>query len=380
MRMDRVPAGYQTLDAWRGIAILMVMMFHACAPAIGSQFPELAHAPFYTLCLHGGLGVTLFFVISGYCIASAAVRVLVRDSTPVRGFVRSRISRIYPPYAIASLIGLLVIFAAKLLVARHVVSHSYLAGQLTQRPSLLFVLTSLTLTQEAFNQDNILPTGWSLCYETAFYAIFAAALAVEAARKQSGIMLFLLNALTCLSVAWILISPASCPYPLGLWPLFGLGILCYSLLHVEDRRASAPLAAIAIAGLLACAIWGRTTGGAHGVSREQITCGLLFATLVIWLYRWDSWIAGQAAVKSLAKIGVFSYSLYLIHMFLFGIVYQLGKKLHLAAGNFWISYLAQIACALLAGYIFFWCVEVRTISKGRRRSVATSLTAASPAE
>ena len=63
---------YKTLDAWRGIASLWVVMLHACVPAIGTRYFALQLQPIYAFSLLGSLGVQMFFVISGYCIANAA--------------------------------------------------------------------------------------------------------------------------------------------------------------------------------------------------------------------------------------------------------------------------------------------------------------------
>ena len=62
---------YLTLDAWRGFASIWVVLVHASL-IIGVMFPDLAQSPVFILCKKGGLGVQMFFVISGYCIASAA--------------------------------------------------------------------------------------------------------------------------------------------------------------------------------------------------------------------------------------------------------------------------------------------------------------------
>ena len=108
---------YETLDVWRGVACLMVV---------------LHHSGFYALQLVGGvghvargvgsvdgrgvlpknmdLGVPLFFVISGYCIAASM------DSHRRRGssswvFLGRRLRRIYPPYWAALLVFVVVTWA-----------------------------------------------------------------------------------------------------------------------------------------------------------------------------------------------------------------------------------------------------------------------------
>ena len=57
---------YRMLDAWRGLAALWVVMLHV----------RLETTPdwLYRFGAYGHLGVPMFFVISGYCIANAAMR------------------------------------------------------------------------------------------------------------------------------------------------------------------------------------------------------------------------------------------------------------------------------------------------------------------
>lgn len=60
---------YHLLDASRGFAALWVVMLHVSLLGL----PQ----PIYEFSSFGLLGVQMFFVISGYCIANAALRSLV---------------------------------------------------------------------------------------------------------------------------------------------------------------------------------------------------------------------------------------------------------------------------------------------------------------
>jgi peptidoglycan/LPS O-acetylase OafA/YrhL len=48
----------------------------------------------------GHMGVMVFFVISGYCIA-AATESGCRNGLGFKGFMSRRVTRIYPPYLLA---------------------------------------------------------------------------------------------------------------------------------------------------------------------------------------------------------------------------------------------------------------------------------------
>src|ERR1041385_8984713 len=89
---------YYSLDMWRGIACLMIVVFHATFYAREAVHPT-GGLPDKFLGLAGKLfiGVPLFFVISGYCISAAADSARRRQNT-VPSYFRRRFRRIYPPF------------------------------------------------------------------------------------------------------------------------------------------------------------------------------------------------------------------------------------------------------------------------------------------
>src|SRR5882724_10102764 len=115
-----------TLDAWRGLAALWVVMVHACLPTISTSMPALRLHALYAFSLHGALGVQIFFVISGFCIANAGIVSLTRASGSLR-FLSARVSRIYPPYFFATAAAVLAAAVANWAVVHHVVRESVTA-------------------------------------------------------------------------------------------------------------------------------------------------------------------------------------------------------------------------------------------------------------
>src|SRR5436853_2184504 len=98
---------YHSLDHWRGLACLMIVLFHASIYLMASEDTSaLKHlvtlqsrvATFAVRAIHClGWGVPIFFVISGYCIA-ATVDSSRRKAKPARNFFARRFRRIYPPF------------------------------------------------------------------------------------------------------------------------------------------------------------------------------------------------------------------------------------------------------------------------------------------
>lgn len=106
--MRSAPLRIPSVDLLRGIAIACVFLHHCLAPAFGgSQLPWAGWAPDFSL-LQENLplimlypltlawwGISLFFVISGFCIHLSANR---QAHEGMRGFFTRRFFRIYPPY------------------------------------------------------------------------------------------------------------------------------------------------------------------------------------------------------------------------------------------------------------------------------------------
>ena len=168
--MDNRTAGpYRLLDAWRGVAVLWVLMLHACLATIANETPSLSRMPPYAFSLWGQLGVMMFFVISGYCI-TAAVDSALRKPDALRCFLVARLRRIYPPYFASSVIAILFSLSLGFLTHGVIPKVNHPMPFLGQ--PFLFYFAALTL-QRPFHVQPIVVVYWSLCYEITFYALVA---------------------------------------------------------------------------------------------------------------------------------------------------------------------------------------------------------------
>ncbi len=177
-----MPARYRTLDAWRGLACLMVVVSHAAVFA--SHDPGIAQqgawGALVAACGWMVVGVPLFFVISGYCIAATADATVARGGS-VGGYFARRFRRIFPPYLAA--VALVAIFAlvVERLAAPGLVGAEF--GPIAPVPdpatlSPLQWLGNLTLTETwrplydpARPARYQIGPAWTLCYEEQFYAV-----------------------------------------------------------------------------------------------------------------------------------------------------------------------------------------------------------------
>ncbi len=297
---------YRLLDAWRGVAALWVVMLHVRLPSTPAWL--------FNVSAGGHLGVPMFFVISGYCIANAALRSVTAPS-PLKHFVAARVHRIYPPYFCASLLAVGLSLLLTALIQRHVVASSQIAELDLQHQSWRFWVGALTLTQTPLHAALLIRVLWSLCYEAVFYAVIA---------------LFLFGA-------------------------------------IKLKRPSLLLTASAILTLGILAWLG--AGSADGISLSaQSLFYLGFASALLLLFRWDSQLARFGPVRALAGIGLFSYSLYLIHLLALGIVTQGLNRIGFIPAHPLLAYGLKLALCVAVGWLFF-CVCERPFLDLRQRQV-----------
>lgn len=138
------------LQAARGVAAMLVLLYHAGAMAWNSP-----QGPFF----FGHAGVDLFFVISGYIIYRAH-RGEVGEPAALPRFLYRRLTRIYPPYWVATCLIL-----AGAMVFPGLVEPGKMEIRAIVESYLLFPV-------DGQKYYPLLPVGWSLFYEMAFYTGF----------------------------------------------------------------------------------------------------------------------------------------------------------------------------------------------------------------
>lgn len=151
------------LDGVRGTAILMVMLFHmGMVPPVG----HLAQA-WQQITLQGGLGVDVFFVLSGFLITGILLD--SRDSPNYfRNFYGRRVLRIFPLYYAVVFFSLVVLpRVAPWTIARFGrVNHDALW--------YWFHLSNFAIARRGAFAHGILDVSWSLAIEEQFYLLWPA--------------------------------------------------------------------------------------------------------------------------------------------------------------------------------------------------------------
>ena len=269
------------VDALRGVAAVLVMLFHYTTryqEKFGHVEPPSFDVPW------GHLGVNLFFMISGFVIFMTLER-----TTRPSDFLVSRFSRLYPAYWVAALLAFAIGRAVPELGA-HVTDTQAAAN------GLMF--------HNLLGVPNIDGVYWTLEVELLFYwAMFLLWLTVGFASSRRWLAVWLaLSVLSALGNRFGLPTPyiVSRVLILAYFPYFALGILVYRYFmqrqftwRADGGLGVAALAAIALVDTPLRMVW---------------ACAFL-ALFALVAFRW----ASNAAVRALAQLGAVSYPLYLVH-------------------------------------------------------------------
>ncbi|MFI5357302.1 MAG: acyltransferase family protein [Opitutales bacterium] len=279
------------IENLRGVAALSVLGFHSLNSfdRPGALHPALALLRPVTE--FGYLGVSMFFAISGWCIAQRIQIAWQRGESPGH-FALERFLRIFPVYWLC----LVMAIGLRLLAAP--VRQVPLGSCLPAGPGAWW--GDLLLLQPYFGTTSYLVVSWSLVYELGFYALAAGALT---ARRWIGGSLWLVGTglLLCLWSAggphmrWLLVFDR--------WPDFFGGMLAWW----AARQTQPWLRRLGVAAILLLIVLS-PAGPADIVRLAAVgTALLLFCAARIPRLGGFNW-------PSLAGVGAMSYSLYLIHL------------------------------------------------------------------
>lgn len=313
---------YESLDFWRGAACLILVAFH------GSFYAEAAFEAQDRSTWSAGsiairvirllwVGVPIFFVISGYCIA-ASIDSLRRKPRPISVYFTRRFRRIYPPLWIACLLAVGFWWLADRI--------PFLTEHCQQRPDManmpwtawlgnFFAVESwLPALTGRDASEYLMRNTWTLCYEEQFYLIAGIALAVW----PRGFFT-LCGAVTLATLAgrhlgragWIHVDGWFFD---GHWLLFACGVLAFQTLNRQSRFPRMAAIALLIAGM-AYAVLDRFTVSTRAERHldDYIVASCGFAIALIAFRRWDARFASLAILRPVAACGRMSYSIYLTH-------------------------------------------------------------------
>ena len=378
------------LDGWRGLAVLWVVMFHAISPFIHTTGNHTyADNLLYKISSIGGIGVVLFFVISGYCITGAMFNSLLKENG-IKDYIANRIRRIYPPYLMALVLYAISIYLIEIIKKNHIVSSVNHGFSLNL--DCFFWISNLLLIQHEFNQLEIVPVAWSLCYEIAFYGVLGLILAalcvmrkfsvsIKACQDSFSLTVFFV---TLLSIVWLSFSPASCPFPFQLWYQFGIGAIFYMASLPAQKHHNGwkywvfnykshlaiLLFSIALFGLVHKKVFHQMTVehksiDGHAADPCQPVVTIIFILILYSTKSFDAKIASNFLFRKFMRLGVISYSIYLLHTLIQPFIDAGLRKLGLDHDWYFPNYLLQIVIPISLSIPFYTLIEKRCLSQKR---------------
>ncbi|MFS8110609.1 acyltransferase family protein [Rhizobium jaguaris] len=285
------------IDGLRALAILPVVFYHAGIPGFGGGF----------------VGVDVFFVISGFLMATLISGEIAGDDFSILRFYERRIRRIFP-----ALFAVLVASSVAAWLLLMPVELEYFARSL--KAAALFT-SNIQFEKESGYFDigaqmkPLLHT-WSLAVEEQFYILFPLLLIAISrfARRYTVPILFGLLVASFAASAWTIFRNQTATFYLlqfRAWELLLGGLLAFNVIPRPARPVMREaLAAVGI-GLIAIAVFGFTDHTRFPGPAALLPC--LGAALVI-LGGAEYGLAGRALrAKPLVFVGLISYSLYLWH-------------------------------------------------------------------
>ena len=349
------PSGirFDQIDALRGLAALLVVFHHCCGHVGGGSWWRVSlfgHVMYPShIFYHGYIGVDLFLVLSGFCLAWP---VLVRPDKPFKlgVYARRRFARIYPPYIIMFLLLCLGGWACRKSGLPQL-EHLGFAQPLTG----FRFLGSLSL-----QMTNLNPAFWTLCLEARWYILFP--IVVLMARKYPVWPILFAAAIASALTPYTEHGPAKLLIYL---PAFIAGVLAAQIHAILVQNTQSTVGTLRtwcyglgfLTFLLACIIWlPKPDIFGRGTIREVfLTTGLFFCLLMLALQHKS---ALPLPLRGLQKIGIFSYSLYLVHVPIIELGAAIYRPSHYANSIqlfYWLCIFVPII--VLLSYLFFLVAE-----------------------
>jgi peptidoglycan/LPS O-acetylase OafA/YrhL len=292
----RTSGRIQELDGWRAVSVLLVILGHI----ITYKQVNLHSGALERMVFFGGhLGVSVFFVISGFVICRLFILEEKRfGSVLLRGFYYRRIFRILPPlFTFLAVIALMM-------------SVGLIRGSWEALPFAATFFSDL----EPIPRNWFVGHTWSLSVEEQFYLVFPAMWVLTPARWRSG-------AVTATFLLCVGSSLAFTPPLSGLtiemvarWGFVAISVGVWAAIHEQwVRQAAARVPAICI-GLVALILLTRPVHRDNHFGYQLFNAAFLplgIGLILMYSLERGRWLRAALCSKPMQAIGITSYGIYL---------------------------------------------------------------------
>lgn len=323
----------RSLTSLRFLAAALVVLYHCGV----QSSPDLTQP--YAALRFGFLGVTFFFVLSGFVLVWSA-----RDGDTVGGFYRRRFARVWPLHALTLLL-------AVLLVALSLVERRW------EGPPWAFALNLALLQAWSGDVDVIYGfngVSWSLSAEAVFYALFP--LLLLRARRHGpvatiagGVALLLAGGVLAEATGamWVAVSLPACR--VGEF-VVGMGLAL--LVHRGVPRVPPLLAMGVLAGSYAALVVGNRLSAGRLADHAWVAALVVLPGVALVLVAYATrdlaggggWLTRPVAVR----LGAWSFALYLVHELVLRVAHPV------LVDRLWVAPVAVVVALALAGALHEW--------------------------
>lgn len=358
------------LDGLRGLAAAAVVLLHvwmfsgAHQPWQGERTDEIVGSM--------GLALMLFFVLSGFLIATPWVRASApaKPAPRLRPYALRRAARIVPAYA-ACVIGSFFLMRE--------IDHP-LAIEASELPNFLLFVSN----QSGATAGQLNPPLWSLGVEASFYALMpllGAALVVALRRSGTAAALTLCGTIAAAGLAWNAWTfergePATLVAFLPTYlPIFACGIAAAIL--VQRHTAGRLLRGVLVTGGSALVVlngWWHADGtGWLGHVLRDLPAGIGFAMITGAVAQGPAWVLGTTPLR---RLGEYSFGIYLWHM---PVLYLLRDQERWPLSP-WEAFGVVFGIATILGAISWHLIERPTVDWAARRTKRAPVPDIAPAQ
>lgn len=321
---------YQELDALRGFAALLVVLFHF------TMHREQSKLGFNV----GITGVDLFFIISGFVIFMS-----VNSISTTKEFIVNRFTRLYPTYWTC------VSFTFILYV---------IVNKITNKPGLITFtdyLANMTMFQYYFKIPDIDGPYWTMIIEMSFYIFIAI---VFVLKKMKHIIPIGLILLFIYILQYLLVGTQLLPYYTELrwavpviyyFPLFFSGIIFYKLLTDKENHF---LYYVFLLFLITMQISNTDMDGLFiNHAQHTLMTIIYFGLFILFVNKKLGFIVSRPSLF----LGKISFALYLIHQYVSTQV-LLPFLLDTCHLNFWVAALIGLTIVITLATLVTYYIEV----------------------
>ena len=336
IKMKYIPA----LDGVRAIAIILVLVFHWFPEGVGlNALPN------------GPIGVTMFFVLSGYLISNILMQAQTRGTfwKSFKNFVVRRALRIFPIY--------FLVLAILLMLRRWGIT---VVTDFYEHPGYYWTYFYNHWLEKNQNWSDMLSPYWSLSVEEQFYVVWP--IFILLIRPGKGLITFLWGTIFVGMLARYFLVYRS--HGVGVYMITCVDTFAWGALLAYYMRSGQELIVgkwikrliipVGLAFLMVC-LFHTDEDLVKQIFFRTLASMLSFA-LIFSALNHRNFVSNFLNFRPLRAIGKVSYGIYLYHMLAADLFFQVANRLHIGLPSD-LYYVVGPLILLVVSFVSYYVIE-----------------------